>query len=255
MTVDQAIQIVNSAAQIALSRYGQERGELKADGTWVTETDRLVENFIRDRCSELLGNDAGIFGEEGGWSGAESARHVVIIDPIEGTAPYREKIPVWGVSVAIFSEGKPRLGLFSMPAANHFFVGEFGLGANLDGEPLTMQAETGPIPPTSYLGVSSDAHHWNIAAYPGKIRAFGASGTHVALVAANVLQAALLTRFSFYDIAAAAIVLWSAGGALYYLSGEPVLPEEIIAVRKPKGPVLACHPDSFEETRSYLKSS
>lgn len=252
MNTARVIEIIQEASQIALSRYGLESGKLKEDGSWVTETDTIIEDFFRERFTALLGQDTHIFGEERGWTGSESAPYNIIIDPIEGTGPFRDQIPVWGISVGIFYLNKPWVGVFSMPAANHLFVGEFGTGAELDGKPLKIPKPTIPTSKLNYLGLSSDAHHWDLRQYPGKVRAFGATGCHVAFVASGALQAALLTRFSFYDIAATAIILWAAGGRLFYLSGQQVAPEEIIKVQKPREAVLACHPDAFEEIRKYI---
>ena len=246
--INQITEIINVADHIAMNLYGRERGRLKADGTWATRADRYIESFLRDEFHALF--EAHIFGEEGGWTGEKSAPYVIIIDPIEGTGPFRDQIPIWGISVAIFREGQPWLGIFSMPAANHFFTGEIGKGALWNGESITTPAT--PITKSSYLGVSSDAHRWNLKGYPGKIRALGVSGYHVILVASGGLQATLLTRFHFYDIAAAAIILWAAGGNLYYLSGQPVSPTDIINLQEPAEAVLACHPDDFEETRRYI---
>lgn len=253
MNTAQVVGIVKNAGQLALSGYGLERGELKADRTWVTQTDGKVEDFLREEFDALFEKDTRIFGEERGWSGKESASYTVIIDPIEGTSSFREQVPLWGVEVGIFREGRPWVGVFNMPSANQFFLGEVGKGAQLNGRPLKLSAPTIPIPDISYLGISSDAHHWNLHQYPGKIRGFGASGCHVAYVASEVLQASLLTRFSFYDIAGTAIILWEAGGGLFYLSGQPVTPEEIMTAQKPRDAVLACHPDAFEETRKYIQ--
>ena len=62
------------------------------------------------------------------------------------------------------------------------------------------------------------------------------------------------TALELTRIAAAAIILWAAGGNLYYLSGQPVSPTDIINLQEPTEPVLACHPDAFEETRKYIHS-
>jgi myo-inositol-1(or 4)-monophosphatase len=244
-------EIVTATGRMAMNLYGRERGYLKADGTWVTDADQTIEAFLRAELHSLF--EARIFGEETGWTGDKSAPYVIIIDPIDGTGLFRDRIPIWGISVALFHEGHPWLGLFHMPATNHFFLGEFGSGAQWNGEAMTIPAPAIPIPTTSYLGVSSDAHRWNLREYPGKIRAFGASGFHLVSVATGALQAALLTRFHFYDIAAAAIILWSAGGELYYLSGERVSPTDMIRLQNPPDAVLACHPSCFEETRSYIQ--
>lgn len=251
MIIDRVTEIVDNAGKIALSLYGHERGHLKADGTWATRADQDVESYLRKEFHLLF--EAAIFSEENGWTGNRSAPYVLIIDPIDGTAAFRDRLPIWGISVAIFHEGQPWLGLFSMPAANHLFLGEIGKGAQWNGEVITLSAADIPIPQTSYLAVSSDAHRWNLGQYPGKIRAYGVSGFHVISVATGALQAAMLTRFYFYDIAAGAIILWAAGGKLFYLSGQSVTAEDIINMQKPTDAVLACHPDVFEETRKYIQ--
>jgi 3'(2'), 5'-bisphosphate nucleotidase len=253
------LEVVQVAGQIGMSLYGRERGQLKSDGTWVTRADGIIEEFLRGEFSALFEKDVTIFGEENGWTGSESASTCVIIDPIEGTDPFRNQIPIWGISVATFQKNEsldswePWLGVFSMPAANHLFsIGEFGKGAQWNGQTITLPAVTGPIPKTAYLGVSSDAHRWDLRGYPGKIRAFGVSGYQVALVATDALQATLLSRFHFYDIAGATLVLWAAGGELYRLSGERVSPTEMVKKLKEnweelEQPVLACHPGCIGE--------
>ena len=86
----------------------------------------------------------------------------------------------------------PAAGIFHMPACGHTFVSR-GRRSFWNGRSLRLRKRRSPIPATSYLGVSSDAHRWHLAGYPGKVRAFGASGLHVAFVAAGLLHAALLT--------------------------------------------------------------
>jgi myo-inositol-1(or 4)-monophosphatase len=246
--IKQVSEIIEVADQIAMNLYRRERGQLKADGTWITRADLHIESFLRNELHSVL--DTRIFGEEGQWTGDATAPYVVIIDPIEGTGPFRDQVPIWGISVAIFHEGRPWFGSFRMPAANHFFMADADNGARWNGEPLITPST--PITKSSYLGVSSDAHRWHLKQYPGKIRAFGVSGYHLLLVASGALQATLLTRFQFYDIAAGAIVLWAAGGELYYLSGAPISPSDIINLQPPTEAVLACHPEHFEETAAYI---
>ncbi|MGE0684146.1 MAG: inositol monophosphatase, partial [Candidatus Binatia bacterium] len=220
MLSSQVKEVMQVAGRIAVNLYGRERGELKADGTWVTRADGVLEDFLRGELVALCGKEISIFGEESGWTGNDDASIVAIIDPIDGTDLFRKQIPVWGISLALFRRNKrdeswtPWLGLFSLPAANQLFVGEYDQGAQWNDQPLTTSVSTIPIPQTACLGVSSDAHQWDLRGYPGKVRAFGVSGYQVALVATDALQAALLTRFHFYDIAGAAIVLWTAGGEL-----------------------------------------
>jgi fructose-1,6-bisphosphatase/inositol monophosphatase family enzyme len=244
---------VLAAGALALEATGSSRGATKRDGSWVTRTDRLIERRIRARLHALA--DARVYGEEEGWSGPADAAHVAVIDPIDGTDAYRSQLPFWGVSVAVLErvEGTwtPAAGIFHMPACGHTFVSR-GRRSFWNGRPLRLRKRRSPIPATSYLGVSSDAHRWHLAGYPGKVRGFGASGLHVAFVAAGLLHAALLTSYYTYDIAGAALVLWGAGGKLYDLDRKPLTPSALVerAVAKPAShasPLIACHPANLDD--------
>ena len=132
-----------------------------------------------------------------------------------------------------------------------FFLSAQGKSAEWNAAPLSIPSIQTDIRKSDYLGVSSDAQHWDLRRYPGKLRSFGVSGYEVILVATGALQASFLTRFHFYDIAAAAMVLWQAGGGLYRLSGEPVTPTEMVRKTRDQpaaseAPVIACHPVHLE---------
>jgi myo-inositol-1(or 4)-monophosphatase len=246
-------QLVQEAGRVALASYGADRGRRKSDGTWVTRADRSIERAIRRGLTDLL--DVRIFGEEDNWSGGEASPYLAIIDPIDGTDAYRNHMPFWGLSVAIleYRAGMwtPWLGILHMPAGGDTFVGRAGSAAWNDRR-LRIPKPPSPLTAELCLGVSSDAHGWNLAAYPGKIRAFGASGLHLALVATGMLQATLLTRFYWHDVAAAAIVLWGAGGALYRTDGSLLTPGALVEqvtsrpLERPKA-ILASHPDSISD--------
>jgi fructose-1,6-bisphosphatase/inositol monophosphatase family enzyme len=242
--------LVRRAGRMALpgARRLAGGGRLKRDGTWVTATDRAIERLIRDSLRQ--GDDVRVFGEEAGWTGEPDARYVAIVDPIDGTDAYRNGMPFWGVSLAVFERTaggwRPRFGAFYMPHAGHLFLSRNGR-AWWNGRRLRVPRVASAIPSTSYLGVSSDAHRWNLEGYPGKVRAFGASGLQVVMVATGMLQASLLSRFYYHDIAGAALVLRAAGGELYSLSGEALTTTALVeAILRDPGsrppPLVACHP-------------
>ena len=254
--------LVRAADRLALDQYGRrpealESDTLKPDGSWVTPADGAIEDLLRRELTALFQGDIGIFGEEQGWSGDRSAAYIAILDPIDGTAAFRSRIPVWGISLAVFrrqartDRWEPFIGIFSMPAAKHVFLSAHGRRAEWNAAPLVIPPGRPDIRKSDYLGVSSDAQRWNLSHYPGKLRSLGVSGYEVILVATGALQATLLTRFHFYDIAAAAMVLWQAGGGLYRLSGEPVTPTEMVRTTRDRpaaseAPIIACHPAHLE---------
>ena len=256
-TLDRIRQFVRAADKMAMNQYGRSPSTLKPDGSWVTAADSAIEDFLRHELSALFHGDVGIFGEEQGWSGNRRASYIAILDPIDGTAAFRSGIPVWGISLAVFRQQAKTdlweafIGIFSMPAAKHVFLSAPGKSAEWNAAPLSIPPVQPDISKSDYLGVSSDVQHWNLSRYPGKIRSFGVSGYEVILVATGALQATFLTRFHFYDIAAAAMVLWQAGGGLYRLSGEPVTPTEMVRKTRDQpevseAPIIACHPAHLE---------
>ena len=256
-TLDRIRQFVRAADKMAMNQYGRSPSTLKPDGSWVTAADGAIEDFLRHELSALFHGDVGIFGEEQGWSGNRRASYIAILDPIDGTAAFRSGIPVWGISLAVFRQQAKTdlweafIGIFSMPAAKHVFLSAPGKSAEWNAAPLSIPPVQPDIRKSDYLGVSSDVQHWNLSRYPGKIRSFGVSGYEVILVATGALQATFLTRFHFYDIAAAAMVLRQAGGGLYRLSGEPVTPTEMVRKTRDQpevseAPIIACHPAHLE---------
>lgn len=102
---DEIKQEVLIAGQTAMVLYGRDKGQLKPDGSWVTQADLKIERFLRNSIHDRL--DARIFGEETEWSGNPNAPYTAIIDPIDGTALFRAKIPIWGISLGIFHRGYP----------------------------------------------------------------------------------------------------------------------------------------------------
>jgi len=246
MIIQKLKAIVEQASALAIRSYGKVEGYLKPDGSWGTQADQAVETFLRSELHQLF--DAYIYGEEQGWSGLSDADYCVVIDPIDGTALYREGLPLWGVSVAVFYKQQPFFGIFDMPASGHCYAASVQAGATHNGKQLVLKPAA--LTELSAIGVSSDVHHWDLQRFPGKLRAYGVSGYDVCRVAGGTLIAALLTRFYFYDIAAGYIVLKLAGGELFHLSGEPVPMRTLLDMSKPKAPVIACHADVFPAVRA-----
>jgi myo-inositol-1(or 4)-monophosphatase len=245
--------LVRQAGRLSMAAYGRDKGRVKPDRTWVTRTDGAVERLLREGIEKRL--DVLTFGEEEQWSGDEGAPFVAILDPIDGTDAYRNQMPFWGISVGIFerrrTEWIPALGIFHMPAAGHTFVAT-RRSATWNGRRVRAPQTPSPIPPESYLGVSSDAHRWRLEGYPGKVRAFGASGLHLLMVATGMLQATLLTRYYMHDIAASAVVLWSAGGVLFTPTGRAFTPTAFVdhVLRQPldRPPaIIAAHPSGTRD--------
>ncbi len=108
--------------------------DMKGSVNPVTQVDRDAEIAIRGIITSHFPTDA-ILGEEGGGQDWSRGR-VWIVDPLDGTVNYVHRIPQVAVSVALWDEGKPLVGVVVDVARNDEFVAVAGEGASMNGEDI-----------------------------------------------------------------------------------------------------------------------
>src|SRR5690554_2137129 len=96
--------------------------DYKADKTVVTETDRAAETLMRERIKETFPQH-GIIGEEFG-SENEDADFVWILDPIDGTLSYVNRIPLFGTLFGLLYKGAPIVGCINQPILHQLCIGD-----------------------------------------------------------------------------------------------------------------------------------
>src|SRR5262245_53009959 len=69
-----------------------------------------------------------IIGEESGRV-ENNSQYTWAIDPIDGTIPFVDGIPFFGISVGLLKNNKPFVGVINMVAADELFWAEEGEGA------------------------------------------------------------------------------------------------------------------------------
>ena len=126
--LDFAIASADVADELALSGLRQELTvEAKADGSFVTEVDKLIETTLRSRLAERF-PDHDIVGEEYGSAvGSSSTRWYV--DPIDGTHNYMRGVPLFGTLLAAERDGEIQVGVISAPALGQRWWASRGEGA------------------------------------------------------------------------------------------------------------------------------
>ncbi len=133
---------VREAGALALSMFRQ---PLKSwtkgpSDSPVSEADIAANNLLRER---LMAGETGI-----AWLSEESAddparlgaRHVWIIDPIDGTRAYIAGLPDWAVSAALIENDRPIAACLYAPALDEFFMARAGHGATLNGAAISATA-------------------------------------------------------------------------------------------------------------------
>jgi len=102
----------------------------------VSIADREVEVLIRARIAEKFPED-GVLGEEDGLVEGKSGV-LWVVDPIDGTSPFLNGLSHWCVSIAVAVEGVAEIGVIYAPVSDEFFAGARGLGASLNGAPISV---------------------------------------------------------------------------------------------------------------------
>ncbi|MFB6355181.1 MAG: inositol monophosphatase family protein [bacterium] len=186
------------AGMIARGQYGEVARERKADNSLVTETDREIERFLRNRIIEQYPTD-GIVGEEQDSRKTDSS-FTWYLDPIDGTAAFSTRLHVWSVSMGIVRNGKPSAGVLYTPLLREQFYGPKDNGIHRNGERI-QPATDYDWDNESLLLVPSDAHRRYEITFPGKCRCLGSTAYHMAMVAEGRAVGALLGNVRLWDMA------------------------------------------------------
>lgn len=110
--------------------------EMKGAVNPVTQIDRYAETAIMETIATYFPDDH-LLGEEGGGSDWRRGR-VWIVDPLDGTVNFVHGIPQVAVSVALWSDGTPLVGVIIDVARNDEYIALAGAGATLNEEPIMV---------------------------------------------------------------------------------------------------------------------
>jgi histidinol-phosphatase len=230
--LDFAARTTEAAGEITLSHFGRVVVEFKQDGSEVTEADRAAEVFIRSAITEAFPDD-GIVGEEGSDVPSLSGRRW-ILDPIDGTRSFASAVPLYGVLLALESEGEIVLGCCRFPPLRQTLVAARGAGAWLDGQRVRV-SECDVLAEARL--VTSGLEYWrDWAPDPGlagwdrlvrsvrTVRTWGDCYGYSLVATGRAELMAEPICGSLWDIAPMIPILAEAGGRLTTIGGEPARP-------------------------------
>jgi histidinol-phosphatase len=241
--LDLAHALADLADELALARFGAAdlHVETKPDLSPVTETDRAIEQALRERIASERPGDS-VLGEEEGTSGEGGRRW--ILDPIDGTRNYSRGIPVFATQIALEQEGEVELGLVSAPALGRRWWAERGKGAYRNDAPIrvsgvkkledsTMSIGFGHRVAVSRVSRLEDAvvsfelsegieRLAPLAERAWHTRSFGDFWQHM-LVAEGCVDVAIDPAVKIWDCAPLKIIVEEAGGKFTDLAGRPVI--------------------------------
>jgi myo-inositol-1(or 4)-monophosphatase len=125
--LNKIVELMHECGRIAMHFYDDPPLEEKSDNSIVTAADKAVEQRLAqefDRPAE----GAYLIGEETiDTHGEDYIRRALqgncwVVDPIDGTAPYAQQVPVWGISIGFMRNGYIAEGGVYFPVTGELMI-------------------------------------------------------------------------------------------------------------------------------------
>jgi fructose-1,6-bisphosphatase/inositol monophosphatase family enzyme len=206
--------------------------ELKVDGSTLTDLDVSINRRVIEVVQAAYPRDGVLGEEESALTGREE--RIWIVDPIDGTFPFRCGIPTSCVELALMVGFEPVLGVIYNPYVEQLFFAVQGEGAQLQdrqglrrlevnktltdlkGAPLGVTGSiSGPVFDVPAVRSAAD----KALARPSIL---GSTGYELAMVVAGQFGGQLFGYPFRHDLAAAAVLIPEAGGKVTDVLGRPL---------------------------------
>lgn len=200
----------------------------------VTEVDLWSEEKI-SQCLHAAFPEHSIIGEETSSQFSEeelasiiSSRVCWLVDPIDGTANFANRIPHFGVSIALVDRGVPLVGVVYDPILDELFHAIRGQGAFRNQEPISVGKKENLIECVVATGFPSDRRtRWHdyrpvvnaLVLSTRNVRSLGSATLDACWVACGRLDAQFRFRLRPWDVAAASLIVEEAGGLGFSYKG------------------------------------
>jgi myo-inositol-1(or 4)-monophosphatase len=203
--------------RIAAEDFAVER---KEGGDPVTEADLAVDRLLRERLPQ----------PGDGWLSEETAddparlgcSRVWIVDPLDGTKEFVQRIPEWSVSIGLVEDGRPIAGGILNPATQQMVLGGIGSGVFLNGQPAQV-ADLPTLKGARVLASRSEVKRGEWERFGGaefEVVPTGSVAYKMSLVAAGLYEATwTLVPKSEWDVAAGVALVLAAGGEVVTTDG------------------------------------
>lgn len=236
------------AGDACMERFRRATPRQKSDGSRVTDADVAAEEILIAALAKLFPDDS-IRSEESGEAVVGRGPGTWWIDPLDGTDAFIEGLAHWGPTIARHVDGAWEQGALYLPRLGEFWFAAKGAGAWRDGDRLGPQ-DPPPGDRTAVLYLPSRSHQLGPLPWPGKVRALGSTAAHLAMVAAGSGAAAVVTRWSPWDIGAGSLMVSEAGRHIVDLSGDPVDP-----MLAPDTPFVATATSMLGDLRATVRAA
>lgn len=153
-----------------------------------------------------------------------SKRRTWIVDPLDGTKEFVNRIPEFVVAIGMADQGDAVVGVEYNPITEELFAGARGLGVTLNGEPVRA-TDLADLSAARVLASRSEDERGEWDEFKGELRVdlTGSVAYKLGLIAAGHADATFsLTPKNEWDICAGAALILAAGGHMTDRHLEPL---------------------------------
>lgn len=204
----------------------------------VTEADQASQDAVKAYLLGCFPNHHFLGEEESVGKSIEATRPAPgapptwVVDPLDGTANYVHDIPTYCVSIGLWVDGKPVLGVILDPRQNELFTAATGHGAHLNGQRIRVSpvsaVRDGMIStgfPSNYERQKRNLSVWaRVSAEAQSIRRNGSTALSLAYVAAGRFDGYWAFDNWAWDVTAGFVLVAEAGGTVTASDGSPLDP-------------------------------
>lgn len=231
----QATSIAREAGQLLRQGATQQKAVSRKSSTidLITEYDQAAEALISDQLRRAF-PDHQLVAEEGSQNHRAASSFTWYVDPLDGTSNFAHGFPVFAVSMALYQESHPLIGVIYDPLRDECFTAVAGGGAYLETVDMKQRLQVSGaatlLESLLATGFPYDRHHSqqdNLAQFGAflkkaqGIRRAGAAALDMAYVAAGRFDGYWEYKLNSWDIAAGWLLVKEAGGRVSAIDGRP----------------------------------
>lgn len=223
-----AKKLAKEAEEISLKYFNFElENTWKEDNTPLTKADTEINDLVIKRVNENCPEHS-IYGEEKSYK-KEGSQYVWVCDPIDGTMPFSNGLPIFTFSIALVDQlnGQPVLGLVNDPVMKNMYWAYKNGGAYRNGQKISVTKDNNLN--NTYLSTDASGKDVGFSNLPllnllsekkckvMKLLSFIYGGVQVAN--GKFVGAVFYGKYA-HDVATIKIITEEAGGKVTDLNGE-----------------------------------
>ncbi|GEL08880.1 inositol monophosphatase family protein [Salisediminibacterium halotolerans] len=217
----------------------------------VTEVDKSIETFFADKIAKQYPGHR-LMGEEGSFKDIHDLNGIVwILDPIDGTVNFVHQRTGFAISIGVYQNGEPLVGIVYDVIQDEMFSSVKGQGAFLNGVRLADLYESRldrSLISFNSGWVLQDRRLEALIEQARGMRSYGAAALEIAYVACGRLDAYISFNLAPWDIAGGCAILREVGGVASDYEGK-----ELSFMGK--GTFLAANPGVYKEILHTVHTS